>query len=139
MKPSKDRLEKRKTLLRIARRVSDSEINPFAPHPLVRAYLLAGGILTHIASETDIPKDSLKSLSQSGGNCDLTDESLFHIFLQATAQIFHREEELGRQVEDQSELTDAERKAILDLNEAHRLTFGQTLFRYYGLAQGGDA
>lgn len=137
MKPSKDWLKTRKALLRMAWRATDSEINPFASHPLVRAFLMAGGTLSLLAGETEIPKDSLKRFSQSGGNYNLTDETLFELFVQAMGQIRRREEELAQQFKGKNELTDAERESLFNLNEAHRLTYGQTLLHYYQRQQEG--
>ena len=137
MKPSKDWPKTRKALLRMAWRATDSEINPFASHPLVLAFLMAGGTLSLLAGETEIPKASLKRFSQSGGNYNLTDETLFELFVQAMGQIRRREEELAEQFKGKTELTEAERESLFNLNEAHRLTYGQTLLHYYLRQQEG--
>ena len=123
---------RQKSLLNLAQRCADFSLGENAAHPFVRGYLLAGGTLRELASETDLPEDGLAVLVEPDGNRELDEDSLKAIYVQAVAQVLRREKELRRRVEENPAATDDPdfSKALFDLDEAHRLTFGRTLMEY---------
>lgn len=124
---------KQKPLVDLAQQCADRHPDCAEPHPFVHAFLLAGGeSLASLAAETGLPEEGLRPLTERGGNCDLTEDALKAIFVQAVAQVLRREKELRRRVEQNPELTESPTfsKALFDLDEAHRLTFGRTLMHY---------
>lgn len=128
-----------KSLLNLAQRCADYSLGENSAHPFVQGFLLAGGTLCELAAETELPEDSLRILAEPGGNRELDTDALKAIFVQAVAQVLRREKELRRQAAEVPALGDAPdfRKALLDLDEAHRLTFGRTLMDYL-LEEGCD-
>jgi predicted DNA-binding transcriptional regulator AlpA len=122
--------QKRKTLCDLAQRAADTSLFDRGSHPFVRAFLLAGGeSLATLADETGLPEDALRELDGPDGNCDLDRDALTKLHATAVACVLHRERELRTRLDHNPELAESPtfQKMALDLDEAHRLTFGHSL------------
>lgn len=120
----------RRQMLDLARRCADRGTgNAGFPHPAVRAFLLAGGDLPTLALETDLPEGGLRQLYEL---TELEDDVLLSIYGKAIAQALCQERTLRGCIENDLSVAggDSFHKALRDLDEAHRVLFGQSLKAY---------
>ncbi|MFW4500411.1 helix-turn-helix transcriptional regulator [Pseudomonas sp. A6] len=102
-----------------------------APHPFITAFLMAGGgSLEMLAIESGLPAERVRQLAEKSD--EITDEELTALFVQAAAQVLRRQRQLAQQLSEDSKLKDRDdfRRAVLDLDEAHRLCLRRTLMDY---------
>ncbi|RWX91336.1 helix-turn-helix transcriptional regulator [Pseudomonas aeruginosa] len=126
----------RQNLLALAWHCVDAGLNAAdqpneGPHPFITAFLQSGGgLLEMLAVESGLPTDRVRQLAEKSD--DITDDELTALFVQAAAQVIRRQRQLAQQLSEAPKLKDRDdfRRAVLDLDEAHRLCFGRTLMDY---------
>ena len=93
-----------------------------------RATALAGDLAAEAGLEPAVVADALDRWLELWPD----DEELTALFVQAAAQVIRRQRQLAQQLSEDPKLKDGEdfRRAVLDLDEAHRLCFGRTLMDY---------